>query len=395
MADYVKTDWTTGDTITEALADHWETQYDVAKAELEAGAWALYFSGAVSTNRGLGIEVSGDTYDRFRVLASGKCEWGTGSATQDVNLYRGGANQLKTDDTMYAVGGMRCDGTLDLNGNLDFDGSYIYIGSDCNLYRGGADVLKTDDDFVCGDLDGTNIEASGYLKSSNYVYLGSDCSFYRFAANNIKTDDKLTVNGDIDAGINSIEAANISANTSMDVQGNLGFGNGALTDVYLSRGSANVLKLASGDTMEADYFQQSTPLVARAYRSSNQTVNHDTNTIVQFSSESFDPGSDYDTSNYRYVAPVDGYYRVSVNLRRAGLGDGKYSIASIYVGAVEKSTHTVFDGSSSENVVNHAFDDILDLSAGNYVYVYYYHNKGSSSSVYSNSYATFELITKK
>ncbi len=33
---YVKTNWSTGDTITAALADHWETQYDEAAADLIA-----------------------------------------------------------------------------------------------------------------------------------------------------------------------------------------------------------------------------------------------------------------------------------------------------------------------------------------------------------------------
>jgi len=41
--------------------------------------------------------VSGDTAWRFTIFADGKMYWGPGSAGQDVNLYRGGADILKTD----------------------------------------------------------------------------------------------------------------------------------------------------------------------------------------------------------------------------------------------------------------------------------------------------------
>jgi len=39
MAAYSKTTWLTGDLITQAKANNWETQYDDAKAEYQAGNW--------------------------------------------------------------------------------------------------------------------------------------------------------------------------------------------------------------------------------------------------------------------------------------------------------------------------------------------------------------------
>lgn len=40
MADYVKVGLNSGETITEAALDQYETQYDTAKSEYEAGNWA-------------------------------------------------------------------------------------------------------------------------------------------------------------------------------------------------------------------------------------------------------------------------------------------------------------------------------------------------------------------
>ncbi|HVE80908.1 MAG TPA: hypothetical protein VNA68_02080 [Candidatus Dormibacteraeota bacterium] len=44
--------------------------------------------------------VSGSSPANFVQFADGKMEWGSGSATRDTNLYRGAADQLKTDDSI-------------------------------------------------------------------------------------------------------------------------------------------------------------------------------------------------------------------------------------------------------------------------------------------------------
>lgn len=49
------------------------------------------------------IFVDSDTYARLQVQAGGRLVWGSGSGVGDVNLYREGANSLKTDDTFKAA----------------------------------------------------------------------------------------------------------------------------------------------------------------------------------------------------------------------------------------------------------------------------------------------------
>ena len=49
-------------------------------------------------------QVTGDSVGRFLVRADGRIEMGPGSSGRDVNLYRGGANLLKTDVNFEAPG---------------------------------------------------------------------------------------------------------------------------------------------------------------------------------------------------------------------------------------------------------------------------------------------------
>lgn len=46
----------------------------------------------------------GDTYGRLNIKTDGNIEWGSGSAAADTNLYRGGADILKTDDSLWVAG---------------------------------------------------------------------------------------------------------------------------------------------------------------------------------------------------------------------------------------------------------------------------------------------------
>lgn len=49
-------------------------------------------------------QVAGESTGRFLISADGQIQMGPGNTSRDVNLYRGGANLLKTDDTLLAAG---------------------------------------------------------------------------------------------------------------------------------------------------------------------------------------------------------------------------------------------------------------------------------------------------
>lgn len=65
--------------------------------------FSAYRSGAASA--ALGASVTGDATNRLVLFAGGVIEWGDGAAARDTNLYRGGANILKTDDSFHIAAG--------------------------------------------------------------------------------------------------------------------------------------------------------------------------------------------------------------------------------------------------------------------------------------------------
>ncbi|MFK4187281.1 hypothetical protein ACI2L4_25210 [Streptomyces sparsogenes] len=132
---------------------------------------AVVFSGAVNhtstltstqsgaTSNTFGALVSGDTFDRFRIMADGKHEWGPGSAARDVALYRDGVNVIATDGNVRsyrtsaasATFSSRLTGDVASRGLITADGS-IWWGdgtntTDVNLYRPAAGAIKTDGIF--------------------------------------------------------------------------------------------------------------------------------------------------------------------------------------------------------------------------------------------------------
>ena len=62
------------------------------------------FYGATAADAMMEVYVDGDSNARFASNAAGDLEWGTGASSADTNLYRSGANELTTDDSLV-VGG--------------------------------------------------------------------------------------------------------------------------------------------------------------------------------------------------------------------------------------------------------------------------------------------------
>lgn len=58
---------------------------------------------SAATDTGFAVNLTGDSFDRFRTYADGKHEWGSGAIARDTNLYRPSADFLKTDDKFEAA----------------------------------------------------------------------------------------------------------------------------------------------------------------------------------------------------------------------------------------------------------------------------------------------------
>lgn len=115
---------------------------------------------SLSTNASLATIVTADTFDRYRLYADGKHEWGSGALARDTNLYRSAANTLKTDDTFVAAANIA---SVPTDTALD--------GLDVNLPTG-----------TVGDLlnlrVNSNIQAAMYNDGQYRIYGGNVAATY-------------------------------------------------------------------------------------------------------------------------------------------------------------------------------------------------------------------------
>lgn len=103
--------------------------------------------------------VNADSFDRFRIYADGKHEWGPGSGARDVELFREAADILGTNDTFRSTRSTtsadayqtRVTGDTNSRLNVDADGSMSWgpgnATQDTDLLRQGSGTLGTTSNF--------------------------------------------------------------------------------------------------------------------------------------------------------------------------------------------------------------------------------------------------------
>ena len=136
---------------------------------------------------------------------------------------------------------------------------------------------------------------------------------------------------------------------------------------------------------------------ARVHLAANQTgIGNATFTKVTFDTEDFDINGDF--ASNKFTAPVDGRYYVMAHLQMIDLGDTKDLLAAIY-----KNGSIWFQSdekSASSNQQSIEINDVMNLSATDYIEIYVKHAhgsnrnlKGDASSVpESGCYAAFYLL---
>lgn len=83
----------------------------LAVSALAAGGQAVVASGPDVATAAYQATVTGDSVNRYRVLADGTVEWGSGAATRDAKLYRSSAGVLRTDTSFHIVQNLRLNTT--------------------------------------------------------------------------------------------------------------------------------------------------------------------------------------------------------------------------------------------------------------------------------------------
>ena len=121
-----------------------------------------------------------------------------------------------------------------------------------------------------------------------------------------------------------------------------------------------------------------------AYRSvSNQVMNHNTVTKVNFDGETFDTTSDYDnSSNYRFTPSVAGYYQVNLSLKMLCTTNRTYYLATILVknGSQIKDSVRSYKMDSGQNEDNGLSALVYMNGSTDYLEGHHYHYDYTSNS---------------
>jgi hypothetical protein len=199
---------------------------------------------------------------------------------------------------------------------------------------------------------------------------------------------KLSVNGGLHVGGDSDAGDN---NLLVD---------GTITGSFAAYGSAaatfcisdsGVIKTRTAAQVASDIGITTNP-AARAYLSATQTVTTGTTVKVAFNTESFDITSNFDTTNNKFTVPSAGRYLIVVHILMdiinvANLG------CHIYVNNFSVSQH--LHDNATANDQSFDFTDILNLSANDYIEIFFNNNTGADIGLFGGySYFSYVAINK-
>jgi len=163
-------------------------------------------------------------------------------------------------------------------------------------------------------------------------------------------------------------------------------------DMELNKTDQYLLLLRIGtDLYEVDIMRK-IACVFRAYRNtSDQSIPASTWTTVQFQTELFDFGGDYNASTYIFTAPSKGLYKFDVRAAYENVPDGCYVQISLYRGADQAYSVKYNETGSQLDIVQLALSTMIEMNAGDTAYVRAYHNNGSALNIkYLTRYTNFE-----
>lgn len=102
---------------------------------------------------------------------------------------------------------------------------------------------------------------------------------------------------------------------------------------------------------------------------------------ILMDTEEYDVGSDFDTGNYRFVAPVSGYYQINASIEFTQLIADKIYYAFIYVNgaSVKRAIGMPPVAGGGNDFLNFNICDCPYVVAGQYIELYVYVNVGANT----------------
>jgi len=123
----------------------------------------------------------------------------------------------------------------------------------------------------------------------------------------------------------------------------------------------------------------------RAYNSGTSwiEITHNTTTIMAFNTTDYNIGSHYNTSTYKFTAPVSGLYYFWAIAYSHASGGTRYIY--LYKNDARYSGNLILDSSGTGMSRTGQIYDVLNLAANDTVAAYYYHADDTASGYYPGS----------
>jgi len=156
-------------------------------------------------------------------------------------------------------------------------------------------------------------------------------------------------------------------------------------------------KLEGNTLAQVQNHPQKTNVKARAYLSSNQTIPHQTLTVVEFDTENYDPGSLFNISTHRFVAPFPCFCLVisMIEYLNIDIIANKAYCSNICINGsqwVGGGVHAAYVAG-----ITYTISDIVPLDTDDYVEIKAWHNAGASVRIRAGSirsYISVHLLSK-
>ena len=127
-----------------------------------------------------------------------------------------------------------------------------------------------------------------------------------------------------------------------------------------------------------------------AYQSTNQSVTSSTYTKVACNTEEFDTNSNYDTTNYRFIPQVAGYYQATGNIYFNSASGNSLVVVAIYKnGSVAKYGSFTYPASAPAATFANATAIIYCNGTTDYLELYGYLAATTSPSFVAGSTSTY------
>ncbi len=156
------------------------------------------------------------------------------------------------------------------------------------------------------------------------------------------------------------------------------------TDEFLVS-DAGTIKRIDFSHIKGNFFSET---AFYAHMDSQQNLSQDTASVVTFSQERYDLGSNYNASTYIYTAPSAGYYRFDVACHVASASDSQLKTTSLFLrftpsgGSNTDIVPSYYDNEGSrQRRKPHTFGIVRLLAANEAVKVYAYPNVTSGTPV--------------